>query len=206
MNIQKAEFLSCCSDYRKCPQENLPEYAFIGRSNVGKSSLINCLCQQNGLAKTSSSPGKTQTIVHFKVDDRWFLADLPGYGYASVGKKQREQWQKMTRDYLLRRPNLFCVFVLVDLRIPPQKIDLEFLQFLGENELPLCVIGTKASISTPRNCERRIGNILSANASARYFSPVLNSLMIRTISPLYTNALRAVVKSGICALHSGHTG
>lgn len=144
MNIQKAEFLSCCSDYRKCPQENLPEYAFIGRSNVGKSSLINCLCQQNGLAKTSSSPGKTQTIVHFKVDDRWFLADLPGYGYASVGKKQREQWQKMTRDYLLRRPNLFCVFVLVDLRIPPQKIDLEFLQFLGENELPLCVIGTKA--------------------------------------------------------------
>ena len=144
MNIKNAEFVSCCSDYRKCPQENLPEYAFIGRSNVGKSSLINCLCQRKGLAKTSSSPGKTQAIVHFKVDNQWFLADLPGYGYASVGKKQREQWQKMTRDYLLRRPNLFCVFVLVDLRIPPQKSDLDFLQLMGENEVPVCIIGTKA--------------------------------------------------------------
>lgn len=144
MKIKNAEFVACCDDYRKCPAGDLPEYAFIGRSNVGKSSLINCLCNRSALAKTSSTPGKTQCIVHFLIDKAWHMADLPGYGYAQTGKKVREQWQKMTRDYLLRRPQLYCVFVLVDLRIPPQKIDLEFLRFLGENEVPFCIVGTKA--------------------------------------------------------------
>ena len=164
MDIKKAEFLSCCADYRQCPAATLPEYAFIGRSNVGKSSLINCLCKQKNLAKTSSSPGKTQAIVHFKVNGDWYLADLPGYGFAMVGQKQRSQWQKMTRDYLLFRPNLFCIFVLVDLRIPPQKIDLEFLQFLGENELPLCIIGTKADKLGKMALENSISAIQSAFA------------------------------------------
>lgn len=144
MEIKNAEFVACCADYRKCPPGNLPEYAFIGRSNVGKSSLINCLCKRQELAKTSSTPGKTQCIVHFLIDKAWHIADLPGYGYAQTGKKLREQWQQMTREYLLKRPQLYCVFVLVDLRIPPQKIDLEFLQFLGENQVPCCIVGTKA--------------------------------------------------------------
>lgn len=144
MEIKNAEFVACCVDYRKCPAGDLPEYAFIGRSNVGKSSLINCLCRRQDLAKTSSTPGKTQCIVHFLIDKTWHIADLPGYGYAQTGKKLREQWQTMTREYLLKRPQLYCVFVLVDLRIPPQKIDLEFLGFLGENEVPFCIIGTKA--------------------------------------------------------------
>ncbi|MCM1040898.1 MAG: ribosome biogenesis GTP-binding protein YihA/YsxC [Bacteroides sp.] len=144
MEIKNAEFIACCVDYRKCPPGDLPEYAFIGRSNVGKSSLINCLCNRQGLAKTSSTPGKTQCIVHFLIDNAWHIADLPGYGYAQTGKKLRGQWQKMTRDYLLKRSQLYCVFVLVDLRIPPQKIDLEFLRFLGESEVPFCIVGTKA--------------------------------------------------------------
>ena len=144
MEIKNAEFVACCVDYRKCPAGDLPEYAFIGRSNVGKSSLINGLCRRQDLAKTSSTPGKTQCIVHFLIDKTWHIADLPGYGYAQTGKKLREQWQTMTREYLLKRPQLYCVFVLVDLRIPPQKIDLEFLGFLGENEVPFCIIGTKA--------------------------------------------------------------
>lgn len=144
MDIKKAEFLSCCTDYRKCPEASLPEYAFVGRSNVGKSSLINRLCNNSSLAKTSSTPGKTQAIVHFRIDNSWYMADLPGYGYARITKKQREKWKTMTRDYLLKRPNLACVFVLVDLRIPPQKLDLDFIRFLGENSVPLCLIGTKA--------------------------------------------------------------
>ncbi|MDE5762910.1 MAG: ribosome biogenesis GTP-binding protein YihA/YsxC [Bacteroidales bacterium] len=144
MQIKSAEFIACCTDYRKCPEAVLPEYAFVGRSNVGKSSLINRLCGQSALAKTSSTPGKTQCIVHFAVNKEWYIADLPGYGYAQVGKQQRDQWKTMTRDYLLKRENLFCVFVLVDLRIPPQKSDFEFLRFLGENGVPLCVVGTKA--------------------------------------------------------------
>lgn len=144
MKIKTAEFVACCDDYRKCPESNMPEYAFIGRSNVGKSSLINKLCGQNALAKTSSTPGKTQCIVHFLVNRQWYIADLPGYGYARIGQKQREKWRQMTRSYMLRRPNLYCVFVLVDLRIPPQTIDMEFMRFLGENEVPFCIVGTKA--------------------------------------------------------------
>lgn len=144
MKIKNAEFVACCTDWLKCPSDNLPEYAFIGRSNVGKSSLINSLCERQGLAKTSSTPGKTQCIVHFLIDKTWHIVDLPGYGYAKTGKNLREQWQKMTREYLLKRPQLYCVFVLVDLRIPPQKIDLEFMRFLGESEVPFCIIGTKA--------------------------------------------------------------
>lgn len=159
MKIKNAEYVSCCADYRKCPEPRLPEYAFIGRSNVGKSSLINSLCSRQELAKTSSTPGKTQCIVHFLVNQEWYLADLPGYGYARTGKAQREKWQKMTRDYMLRRPNLYCVFVLVDLRIPPQNIDMEFIQFLGENEVPLCIIGTKADKISSKELAESVKNI-----------------------------------------------
>lgn len=143
MEIKKATFVVSNTDYRKCPDSGLPEYAFIGRSNVGKSSLINMLTNNKGLAKTSVRPGKTQLINHFLINDEWYLVDLPGYGYARISKSSREKWQKMIVDYMLKREALINVFVLVDSRIPPQKIDLEFISFLGRNGIPLSIIFTK---------------------------------------------------------------
>ena len=143
MEIKKAEFVVSNSDYRKCPKTDLPEYAFIGRSNVGKSSLINMLTRTKGLAKTSVRPGKTQLINHFLINNEWYLVDLPGYGYARISKSSREKWQKMIVDYMLQREELVNVFVLVDSRIPPQKIDLEFISFLGQNGVPMSIIFTK---------------------------------------------------------------
>ena len=143
MKITKAEFI--CSNTRVdlCPQEAIPEYAFIGRSNVGKSSLINMLVERKKLAKTSSTPGKTRLINHFKINDRWFLCDLPGYGYAKVSKKERESFAKMIEKYATQRTNLVCFFVLVDARIPPQQLDLDFIEWLGDSQLPFVIALTK---------------------------------------------------------------
>ncbi len=143
MKITKAEFI--CSNTRVdlCPQEAIPEYAFIGRSNVGKSSLINMLVERKKLAKTSSTPGKTRLINHFKINDQWFLCDLPGYGYAKVSKKERESFAKMIEKYATQRTNLVCFFVLIDARIPPQQIDLDFIEWLGDSELPFVIVFTK---------------------------------------------------------------
>lgn len=143
MNITKAIYLQSVVDWRKCPTGKFPEYAFIGRSNVGKSSLINMLTRHNGLAKTSSKPGKTQTINHFLVNDNWYLVDLPGYGYASISKTMRDKWTAMIDHYLALRPNLQLVFVLIDSRLDPQKNDLDFINRLGENGIPFAVIFTK---------------------------------------------------------------
>lgn len=143
MEIKTANFVISNTDIKKCPAPNLPEYAFIGRSNVGKSSLINMLCNKKGLAKISGRPGKTQLINHFIINDNWYLVDLPGYGYAKISKKQREKWQKFIDQYLLSRLNLMNVFVLVDCRHEPQKIDLEFMQWLGENGIPFSMVFTK---------------------------------------------------------------
>ena len=131
------------TDVSKAPRDRIPEYAFIGRSNVGKSSLINMLVGQKGLAKTSGRPGKTQLINHFKINDQWFLVDLPGYGYAQVSKKKRATFQRFIEQYFLEREQLVCTFVLVDSRHDPQKIDLEFMQFLGERQIPFCIVFTK---------------------------------------------------------------
>lgn len=144
MDIKSAKFISSYTALEKLPQNGLPELAFIGRSNVGKSSLINMLCAQQKLAKTSSTPGKTQTINHFLIDEAWYLVDLPGYGYAKVSKKMRTDWSEMIRLYLKKRETLYCVFVLIDSRVPPQKIDIEFINWLGENDIPLSVVFTKA--------------------------------------------------------------
>lgn len=144
MEIQKAEFVISNTDYKKCPEANMPEYAFIGRSNVGKSSLINMLANHSKLAKVSGQPGKTQLINHFIIDNKWYLVDLPGYGYAKVSKKMRSKWQEFIQDYLLLRTNLYCVFVLLDSRLEPQKIDIEFLEWLGTNGIPLALAFTKA--------------------------------------------------------------
>ena len=143
MNITKAIYLQSVVDWRKCPVGPFPEYAFIGRSNVGKSSLINMLTRHSGLAKTSSKPGKTQTINHFLINDNWYLVDLPGYGYASISKTMREKWTAMIDHYLTLRPNLQLVFVLIDSRIDPQKNDLEFINRLGENGVPFAIVFTK---------------------------------------------------------------
>ena len=143
MEIKTATFVVSNSDYRKCPDTGLPEYAFIGRSNVGKSSLINMLTHNKGLAKTSVRPGKTQLINHFLINKQWYLVDLPGYGYARTSKVTRGKWQKMISDYMLNRQSLINVFVLVDSRIPPQQIDIDFINFLGTNGIPLTIVYTK---------------------------------------------------------------
>ena len=143
MKIKSAKFVISNTDVSKCPKENLPEYAFIGRSNVGKSSLINMLTNHKNLAKISGKPGKTQLINHFIINDNWFLVDLPGYGYAKVSKDKRRTFQKFIKDYFNKRMQLVCSFVLVDSRHEPQKIDLEFMEFLGENGIPFAIIFTK---------------------------------------------------------------
>ena len=142
-NIKSASFVISNTNVDKCPSEKLPEYAFIGRSNVGKSSLINMLTNNKSLAKTSNKPGKTQLINHFIINKEWFLVDLPGYGYAKVSKKARSKFQDLIYDYFSKRLQLVCTFVLIDSRHSPQKIDLEFMQFLGEHNIPFCIIFTK---------------------------------------------------------------
>lgn len=143
MIIKEATFIASNTTVDKCPATELPEYAFIGRSNVGKSSLINMLTNQRKLAKTSSFPGKTQLINHFKINDNWYLVDLPGYGWAKVSKESREKWAKMIRSYLQNRKNLACVFLLIDSRHEPQKPDLEFINQLGTLSIPFVLVFTK---------------------------------------------------------------
>jgi len=144
MKIKSAEFVISNTDYRLCPKELLPEYAFIGRSNVGKSSLINALVDRKNLAKTSGKPGKTQLINHFKINNNWFLVDLPGYGYASTSKTNREQFKSMINKYLLNRSNLICLFVLIDIRHKAQNIDLDFMQKMGKEGIPFIMVFTKS--------------------------------------------------------------
>ena len=144
MEIKSAEFVISNTRIDRCPQDGLPEYAFIGRSNVGKSSLINMLTRRNKLAMTSSTPGKTLLINHFLINKQWYLVDLPGYGYAQRGKKQQEGLKQIIENYVLEREALTCLFVLIDCRHEPQRIDLEFIEWLGENGVPFAIIFTKA--------------------------------------------------------------
>ena len=144
MEIIEAEFIVSNSKFEKCPSPVFPEYAFIGRSNVGKSSLINMLTSRKGLAKTSTTPGKTQLINHFLINKKWYLVDLPGYGYAKVSKTSKATWDRMIRDYLEKRKNLMTVFILVDVRLDPQPIDLSFIRWVGEKQIPLAIVFTKS--------------------------------------------------------------
>ena len=143
MEIKSAEFVISNTDYKKCPESQLPEYAFIGRSNVGKSSLINMLCNRKDLAMTSSKPGKTLLINHFLINNNWHLVDLPGYGYATAGKNTRERLKDIIESYILYREQLTCLFLLIDCRLEPQKIDMEFMEWLGENGIPFSIVFTK---------------------------------------------------------------
>tara|TARA_B110000091_G_scaffold89501_1_gene98142 strand:+ start:475 stop:1086 length:612 start_codon:yes stop_codon:yes gene_type:complete len=144
VKIKSAEFIMSNSNVTKAPKERIPEYAFIGRSNVGKSSLINMLMERKDLAKISGKPGKTQLINHFLINESWFLVDLPGYGYAQISKKKRTIFQFFIENYFKEREQLVCTFVLIDSRHDPQKIDIEFMQFLGTNQIPFCLVFTKA--------------------------------------------------------------
>lgn len=165
MKIKSADFVMSNSNVTKAPQDNIPEYAFIGRSNVGKSSLINMLMERKDLAKTSGKPGKTQLINHFKINDSWFLVDLPGYGYAQISKKKRTIFQHFIENYFKERKQLVCTFILIDSRHDPQKIDLEFMQFLGENQIPFCIAFTKAD---------KVGNSKINNQINSYKKELLN--------------------------------
>ena len=156
MQIKSAEFIISNSEVDKCPKENIPEYAFIGRSNVGKSSLINMLTGRKKLAKTSSTPGKTQLINHFKINKNWFLVDLPGYGYARVSKTTKKEFQGFITAYFKQRESLVCTFVLIDIRHSPQKIDVDFMAFLAENEVPFCIIFTKTDKLKPKAISQNI--------------------------------------------------
>jgi GTP-binding protein len=147
MNIQ-AQFLSSNTTYKDCPKPDFPEYAFIGRSNVGKSSLINMITGNGSLAKVSGKPGKTQLINHFTVSNEWYLVDLPGYGWAKTSKDNKAKWEKMVRGYFLNRENLSCVFVLIDSRLEPQAIDLEFIEWLGTHQIPFVLVFTKTDKQT----------------------------------------------------------
>ena len=156
MIIKSAQFAISSPSWHKCPQDGRPEYAFIGRSNVGKSSLINMITGVKGLAKTSSRPGKTQLINHFLINNEWYLVDLPGYGYARTSKSTREGFSQIIREYFLHREELTNTYVLIDSRIPPQRIDLDFINFLGENGVPLTLVYTK----TDKEKQREVmGNV-----------------------------------------------
>ncbi|MCW3105256.1 MAG: GTP-binding protein [Bacteroidetes bacterium] len=158
MEIRSAQFVISNTDITKCPAPTLPEYAFIGRSNVGKSSLINMLVSRKDMAKTSGKPGKTQLINHFIVNENWYLVDLPGYGYAQVSKDKREKWEQFIRDYILNRQNLMCMFVLVDSRLSPQQVDLEFMDWLGENNIPFVMVFTKMDKLSKAKTARNIAS------------------------------------------------
>lgn len=157
MKIKSALFLKSSTAVRQLPEADKPEVAFIGRSNVGKSSLINTILNRKDLAHTSSQPGKTQTINHYLVNSSWYLVDLPGYGFAKVSRTTRESWEKMLNAYLRERENLLCVFVLVDVRIPPQESDIDFINRLGKNQIPLAIVFTKADKTGMMEMQKNIG-------------------------------------------------
>ncbi len=156
MIIKSSEFVKSSPEVAGCPAPGMPEYAFLGRSNVGKSSLINMITGHKKLAKTSSTPGKTQLINHFIINDNWYLADLPGYGYAKASKKARHGWQQMIRSYLLRRTNLLCSFILIDSRIPSQASDMDLLSWFGNNGLPFVLVFTKTDKLKPRMVDAQV--------------------------------------------------
>lgn len=160
-DIKRAEFVMSNSDLEYLPKPDKPEYAFIGRSNVGKSSLINSLCNNKKLAKTSSTPGKTQLINHFIINEDWYLVDLPGYGFTKTNLASKRKWQNFTRSYLRSRENLMCVFLLIDSRHKPQKIDLEFMEWLGTNHIPFVITFTKIDKLSSSELQKNIKNYCS---------------------------------------------
>lgn len=159
MEIKQAAYAGSYPQESVCPKADKPEYAFIGRSNVGKSSLINMLCGRKNLAHTSGKPGKTQMLNFYLINNEWYIVDLPGYGYAKISKRKRQEWKRMIRDYLVRRPTLQSAFLLIDCNIPPQQLDIDFMNQLGEERIPFAIVYTKADRSKPKELEERIERI-----------------------------------------------
>ena len=182
MKIVSAKFIESNSDWQKCPPPNLPEYAFIGRSNVGKSSLINMIADNKKLAKTSGTPGKTQLVNHFLMNDEWYLVDLPGYGYAKVSKKARRQFSSLITGYILNRKNLINLYVLVDARHEPMKIDLEFMEFLGKKGIPFSIVLTKID---------KLSSSALAKNLLKYQKKMLNTW--QTLPPFYKTSATSKV-------------
>lgn len=162
MEVQSAKFLKSYGEFIQMQQDTRPEFAFIGRSNVGKSSLINMVCNNKGLAKTSSTPGKTKLINQFFINDKWYLVDLPGYGYAKVSKGDKKQFDSLITNYIIKRENLFCLFILLDSRLEPQKIDLEFINKCGESGIPICLIFTKIDKDKGKQVEKSVEQMCNA--------------------------------------------
>ncbi len=158
MEIKEASFIVSNTDVKKCPEPNLPEYAFIGRSNVGKSSLINKITNKKSLAKTSGKPGKTRLINHFLINKEWYMVDLPGYGFAQIPLKERKKLENIIQNYILQRANLYCLFVLIDSRHEPQKVDLDFMEWLGISEIPFSIVFTKTDKLKPQELETNLKN------------------------------------------------
>lgn len=161
MIIKTATYIKSSPDLKNCPVTEMPEFAFVGRSNVGKSSLINMITNHKGLAKISGKPGKTRMINFFSINEDWMLVDLPGYGYAGVSKSMREEWQAMIKNYLVKRDSLFCTFILVDSRLSPQQIDLEFINYMGEKQLPFVIAFTKSDKISAKTCNSNIQQFLN---------------------------------------------
>lgn len=171
MKIKEASYVISSPSVEQCPKPDKPEYAFIGRSNVGKSSLINMICGRDALAKISASPGKTKLINHFIVNKEWYLVDLPGYGYAKISQSERKKWEKMIQDYLRKRESLVSIFVLIDSRHMPQKIDLEFVNQLGEWQIPFTLVFTKADKEKPGAVDRHVKAFLDTMRQTWQFLP-----------------------------------
>lgn len=198
MKITLAEFLKSSSNLSQCPAPDKPEFAFIGRSNVGKSSLINMLVNKKNLAKTSATPGKTRLINHFNIESdsgHWYLVDLPGYGYAKISRSEREKWEEMIREFLDDRQNLICTFVLVDVRLDPQKLDLDFCRDLGENGLPFAIVFTKSDKEKPGAVERNVNAF--CNKLLETFSELPNFFVTSAQTRLGRDQVLGFIESAI---------
>jgi GTP-binding protein len=198
MKITSAEFLKSSAFFSQCPPPGFPEFAFIGRSNVGKSSLINMLVNKKSLAKTSATPGKTRLINHFTIESdkgSWYLVDLPGYGYAKIARSERAKWEKMINQYLSERETLFCTMVLIDVRLEPQKIDLEFCQKLGEDGMPFAIVFTKADKEKPGAVERNVNAF--CNALLEHFAELPNIFVSSAHTQLGKEQVLGFIESGL---------
>src|SRR5580698_4957632 len=194
MVIHSAVYVISSPDYTQCPKPDRPEYAFIGRSNVGKSSLINMLVNIDKLAKTSNSPGKTQLINHFNIDNSWYIVDLPGYGFAKVSQAQRKKWEKMIEDYLRKRENLVNVFILIDSRHSPQKIDLEFVDRLRKWGVPFCLVFTKADKENQRTVSRNVKDFLDRMRASWQFLP--QHFVTSTLKKMGRDKILSLIEEG----------
>ncbi len=187
MKITEAKFVKSSPRLEECPNTNLPEYVFLGRSNVGKSSLINMLVERNKLSKTSSIPGKTQLINHFIINKKLFFVDLPGYGWAKTSKSNRESWDNMTKKYLLNSDKLALIFILIDIRIKPQEIDIKYLNFIGKNNLPVNIIFTKADKIKKSQIDKRINEFTSS--LSKYWSSIPNYFISSSLNKTGRNEI-----------------